>query len=354
MNVQAFVDSEDIMRVSVDIPDADEQAPPMDLVCIIDISASMGGRAACQTDGHTEYEDLGFSILDLVRHAVKTVVSVMRPQDRISLVLFDDRIEVPYGFTELNEDKRKEILSFCSGMRNRGSTNIYDALMKGINLIKERPKTEQNNAAIMFFTDGQPNSGRFIAKDQIVTNIVQYAVEKNFQYPIHTYAFGQYTSCTSDLMFQVASSFNGMFGYIQDAKTLGTIFTNGIAYTLCSAAKSVVMKVEMDGKCLVPNHEFLSIKMPQDEEAIELSGLRYGQSADLLFDMKDTLKKDSKLKITVASIHKGKLECPVVREVQIQKCQMSENLDHKLRFDTIRLFKKIIAEFKGQNAVEEL
>jgi hypothetical protein len=52
----------------------------------------MCGSAACKTDGHTEYEDLGFSLLDLVKHAVKTVVTVMRPEDRIALILFDDKI----------------------------------------------------------------------------------------------------------------------------------------------------------------------------------------------------------------------------------------------------------------------
>jgi len=55
------------------------EAPPMDIVCIVDISYSMGGSAACQTDGKTEYEDLGYSLMDLVNHAVKTVVKVMRP-----------------------------------------------------------------------------------------------------------------------------------------------------------------------------------------------------------------------------------------------------------------------------------
>lgn len=64
----------------------------MDIVCIVDISYSMCGAAACQTDGHTEYEDLGFSLMDLVKHAMKTVVNALRAQDRISIILFDDRI----------------------------------------------------------------------------------------------------------------------------------------------------------------------------------------------------------------------------------------------------------------------
>ena len=91
MNVEAILDENNMMRLSVGIPDMDE-AKPMDIVCVVDISASMSGSAACKTDGHTEYEDLGYSILDLVKHAVKTVVKSMRPQDRVSIVLFDDKI----------------------------------------------------------------------------------------------------------------------------------------------------------------------------------------------------------------------------------------------------------------------
>lgn len=97
--MSAYVDENETMRLSVGVPDLTESPPPMDVVCIVDISYSMCGSAACQTDGKTEYEDLGFSLIDLVKHAVKTVVKVMRPEDRLALVLFDDRIEVPYGFT---------------------------------------------------------------------------------------------------------------------------------------------------------------------------------------------------------------------------------------------------------------
>jgi hypothetical protein len=112
--------------------------PPMDIVCVIDISYSMGGSAACQTDGKTEYEDLGYSLIDLVKHAVKTVINSMRSTDRIALILFDDRIQVPYNFTLLNDANRKELINFVDGINKRSSTNIYDALKKSIDLIMER------------------------------------------------------------------------------------------------------------------------------------------------------------------------------------------------------------------------
>lgn len=100
----------------------------MYLVCIIDVSGSMNGSAACQTDGKTEYEDLGYSLLDLVKHAVKTVLKSMRKEDRVSIILFNDKIQVPFTFNELTDIKRNEILQFIENITAKGSTNIYDAL----------------------------------------------------------------------------------------------------------------------------------------------------------------------------------------------------------------------------------
>lgn len=92
LTVQAFVDPEEKMRLSVSFPFEGNKPPPMDLACVIDVSGSMNNSAACQTDGKTEYEDLGYSLLDLVKHAVKTVLKVMRSEDRVSIVLFNNTV----------------------------------------------------------------------------------------------------------------------------------------------------------------------------------------------------------------------------------------------------------------------
>ena len=160
-DIDAFMDNEGLMKLSICIPDSvvKNTPPPMDIICVIDISGSMGGSAACQTDGRTEYEDLGFSLMDLVKYAVKTVIKCMRSTDRISLILFDDRIEVPYNFTLLNDANRNELLKFVDTIKRRGMTNIYDALKKSIDLVmargSENGKTQPaNDAAVLFFTDG--------------------------------------------------------------------------------------------------------------------------------------------------------------------------------------------------------
>lgn len=85
----ATEDSTGLIKISVGAKDR-EECPPTDLVCVVDISGSMGASCAGITDGKTEYVDMGFSLLDLVKHALKTIIKTLRPFDRMSLILFDD------------------------------------------------------------------------------------------------------------------------------------------------------------------------------------------------------------------------------------------------------------------------
>lgn len=216
---------------------------------------------------------------------------------------------------------RKEIVGFVDQIKHKGSTNIYDAIHKGMELIMERPPNCNREAAIMFFTDGQPNCGKYSSTKSIIENLNLEKVKMGFKYPIHTFAFGQYTACTSDLLLAISNNFDGMFGYIQDAKTLGTIFINGIAYTLTNAATSVLMQVEVDGKKILPLQKDL-VEPVLDSVDIKLPGLRYGQTADALFSVKGLLSNNSKLKVILSVVHKGKQEFPVEKDIKLQKCSL--------------------------------
>lgn len=59
---------------------------------MVDISGSMGGSCAGINDGRTEYVDSGFSLLDLVKHALKAMIKTLRPQDRLSLIVYNRNV----------------------------------------------------------------------------------------------------------------------------------------------------------------------------------------------------------------------------------------------------------------------
>lgn len=99
--VKAYADGEKYLRISVESKDV-EECPPVDLFCCIDVSGSMGWSCAGKTDGRTEYVENGFSLLDLVRHALKTVIKTLRPQDRLCFMTFNNSSKVVMPFTKMD------------------------------------------------------------------------------------------------------------------------------------------------------------------------------------------------------------------------------------------------------------
>ena len=97
----------------------------MDLCAVVDISGSMGASCAGVTDGRTVYVEAGFSLLDLVKHAFKTIVNVMRPQDRLAFIIFDELTEVQFDFLEVTEDIQNIATETINALEGRGSTDAY-------------------------------------------------------------------------------------------------------------------------------------------------------------------------------------------------------------------------------------
>lgn len=67
---------------------------PCDLVLSIDVSGSMDSRAPLPvTDGETQ-EDTGLSVLDLVKHAARTILETLDSKDRLGIVTFSAQTKV--------------------------------------------------------------------------------------------------------------------------------------------------------------------------------------------------------------------------------------------------------------------
>lgn len=61
---------------------------PCDIVLSIDVSGSMNSAARAPTREGEVAEDLGLSVLDLVKHAARTILETLDERDRLGLVTF--------------------------------------------------------------------------------------------------------------------------------------------------------------------------------------------------------------------------------------------------------------------------
>src|SRR5258706_3581940 len=73
-------------------PIAKEKHPgrraPLDLCLVIDVSSSMATDAPGLSEDGKCKEDTGLNVLDVVKHACRTILSTMRDDDRLSIVTF--------------------------------------------------------------------------------------------------------------------------------------------------------------------------------------------------------------------------------------------------------------------------
>jgi hypothetical protein len=97
------------------------QRGPVDIVCCVDTSGSMQIEAAIQNAAGIE-ESHGLSILDIVKHALKTVLGSLQPDDRFGLVSFATSGKVEAQLQTLTLANIQAATAAIDGLRPDGQT----------------------------------------------------------------------------------------------------------------------------------------------------------------------------------------------------------------------------------------
>lgn len=131
---------------------------PCDIVLVIDVSGSMGCAAPVPTNPGEKAENNGLSVLDLVKHAARTILETMGDGDRLGIVTFASRAKVVQKLTPMTAKNKKLAEKNVESMRPVDATNLWHGLLEGIKLFKEGGEAHTGRVpAIMVLTDGMPN-----------------------------------------------------------------------------------------------------------------------------------------------------------------------------------------------------
>lgn len=255
---------------------------PADICCVVDVSGSMGTEASI-----AGAESGGLCMLDIVMHAVLTIINTLGNEDRMSLVSYSNSGKVVFELINMTTAGKAKATELLRTLKPDGMTNLWDGLQKGLDVLRDGSysRVPGANSSVLLLTDGVPNVE---PPRGYVAMLQKYRERCGGKMPgtINTFGFGY--QLNSGLLKEIAIAGVGAYSFIPDSGMVGTAFVNTMASVLSTAAKDVVLRLEtMSGSRFNgPPLGNLSIVHTNDGDiVVDVGSLQSGQSKDVVVEI---------------------------------------------------------------------
>jgi Ca-activated chloride channel family protein len=172
---------------------------PKDIVFVIDRSGSMDGEKMTQA-----------------RDALAYILGQLNPNDRFSVVDFDDRISVFSPTLRLVDSQSlNEANNYVYSLFAREATDIESALRRGLGIFEGSETRSEATKMVVFLTDGLPTAG--VVDGETIAKLVS---DVNQRVGARIHAFGVGYDVNSHLLDRLAGDNGGMVTYVQPGEDL--------------------------------------------------------------------------------------------------------------------------------------
>lgn len=219
----------------------DSKRDPIDIIFVIDRSGSTGVSVSLKKSENSS-EEHGFSVLDIIKHAVKTSIHSLSDTDRCALIFFDNNITYDMELTYADNIIKTSADNILKNINPGGTTDIYRGLVKAIDVLKTR-RSEMRNSAIILLTDGRPNISP--GRGEVV-EFKRLLQRQDFNTVLNTYGFGN--DLDSTLLSELAVAGNGSYSFIPDCSMVGTIMVNTLSALLCTYGFNAKLVLNTNGE----------------------------------------------------------------------------------------------------------
>ncbi|MGK7929091.1 MAG: von Willebrand factor type A domain-containing protein [Spirulina sp.] len=201
---------------------ATEDLPPSNLVFLIDVSGSMQDR----------------NKLPLLKSAFKLLVGEMRPEDKVSIVVYAGAAGVILPPTSGN---RKDVILDAIDRLNAGGSTAGGAGIKLAYQLAKDNFNQSGNNRIILATDGDFNVG--ISSDTELVKLIEEKREDGIFLTILGFGTGNLQDAK---MEKLADKGNGNYAYIDNELEAKKVLVKEMGATLLTIAKDVKIQVDFN------------------------------------------------------------------------------------------------------------
>lgn len=282
---------------------------PLNLALVIDKSGSMADSDK----------------MSRVKESLRTLVGKLRPDDIVSIVVFDTDAEVLFPASRIGDGY--ELRKAIDCIEPDGSTNIHAGLMLGYAEAQKNFLKGATNRVILL-TDGIANVG-------VVDpgKIASASSEFNGQ-GLDLSTIGVGLDLNNDLLRTLAKSGRGLYHFISDNQDIEKVFVNEVQSLISSVAKKVEVSIETDANLQVEKIYGYAPKTRANGVSINLDNMNNGltQVVMIRFRARNPLKSSSFVKVRLSYFDVKRQR--MVEEVQEVKLLPSEQKNVNLLADT--------------------
>lgn len=199
-----------------------EKLPPSNIVFLIDVSGSMYGPTR----------------LDLVKSSFKMLTNELRPQDRISIVVYAGAAGLVLPSTSGAE--KETIIRALDQLEAGGSTAGGAGIQLAYKVAQENFIKGGNNRVIIA-TDGDFNVGA--SSDADMQRLIEEKRNTGVFLSVLGYGMGNYKDNKMEIL---ADKGNGNYAYINDISEANRVLVKEFGGTLFTVAKDVKLQVEFN------------------------------------------------------------------------------------------------------------